>query len=226
MNEAASTGLDGVLPGGFNASLETPKDAAALAKLKEACGKAFKDHNGSCSHAVNAILRTMLGLTEAAWPQRQANDLVAFLAQSTDWTAVTLDRANELALQGLAVKGSYPLALSTSLGAWPGAKSNRDKTVRDPWGNDDAFALVTFWAPAKAAAAGSRISAGYCEKVGRARGRVRQGHRNAGCFPDAGSTACPAAGRRARRPGCSARPHWRQVKTNRRRCWPARSVSV
>lgn len=200
MGGTGSTGLDGVLPDGFNASLETPKDAAALAKLKEACGKAYKDHNDSCSHAVNAIVRTMLGLTEAAWPQRQANGLVAFLSTSTDWAPVTLDRAYELALHGVpvvggkaeaggrnghviivypglrkarggysytdkpgvvksvAVKGSYPLALSTSLGAWPGAKSNGDKTVWDPWGNDDAFALVTFWAPAKAAAGKPDIS--------------------------------------------------------------------
>ncbi len=200
MGETVSTGLEAVLPAGFNASLETPKDAAALAQLKEACGKAFKDHNGSCSHAVNAIVRTMLGLSEAAWPQRQANDLVAFLTQSADWAAVTLDRAYELALQGVpvvggkaekttnghvivvypglrkprggygytdktgaaktvALKGSYPLALSTSLGSWPGAKSNGDKTVWDPWGKDEAFALVGFWAPAKAASGKPDISA-------------------------------------------------------------------
>lgn len=199
MSWTGATGLYGGPQCVFNASLDTPKDAAALAKLKEACGKAFKDHNGSCSHAVNAIIRTMLGLSETAWPHRQANDIVAFLTQSTDWTAVTVDRAYELALQGVpvvggkaetgknghviivypglrkarggysftdgtgmvksvAVKGSYPLALSTSLGSWPGAKSNGDKTVWDPWGNDNTFALVTFWAPAKAAAGKPDIS--------------------------------------------------------------------
>ncbi len=200
MGEMASTGLEGVLPGGFNASLETPKDPAALAKLKEACAAAYKDHPNSCSHAVNAIVRTVLGMSEQAWPQRQANDLVAFLTQSTDWTEVTLDRAYELALQGVpvvggkaetgtnghviivypglrkprggygytdktgaaktvAVKGSYPLALSTSLGSWPGARSNGDKTVWDPWGKDASFELVKFWAPAKSASGKPDVSA-------------------------------------------------------------------
>lgn len=44
------------------------------------------------------------------------------------------------------VAGSYPLAMSTSIGSWPGAMSNGDKTVWDPWGNDDAFDAVRFWA--------------------------------------------------------------------------------
>jgi hypothetical protein len=49
-------------------------------------------------------------------------------------------------------KGSYPLAMSTSIGArssldWPGALSRGDKTVWDPWGKDDAFADVLFWTP-------------------------------------------------------------------------------
>ena len=42
-------------------------------------------------------------------------------------------------------KGNYALALSTSLGSWPGAMSNGDKTVRDPWGKDEIFAEVKFW---------------------------------------------------------------------------------
>ena len=41
--------------------------------------------------------------------------------------------------------GNYPPALSTSLGPWPGAKSKGDKTIWDPWANDDAFAQVKFW---------------------------------------------------------------------------------
>ena len=41
--------------------------------------------------------------------------------------------------------GKYPRALSGSLGSWPGAKSKGDKTVWDPWADDDKFANVTFW---------------------------------------------------------------------------------
>lgn len=41
--------------------------------------------------------------------------------------------------------GLYPLAMSTSVGSWPGAMSKGDKTVWDPWGNDDRFAEVKFW---------------------------------------------------------------------------------
>lgn len=41
--------------------------------------------------------------------------------------------------------GSYPRALSTSMGSWPGAKSKGDKTVWDPWASDDVFADVDFW---------------------------------------------------------------------------------
>ncbi len=40
--------------------------------------------------------------------------------------------------------GIYPLAMSTSMGNWPGAKSNGDKTVFDPWGRD-RFKKVRFW---------------------------------------------------------------------------------
>lgn len=42
--------------------------------------------------------------------------------------------------------GSYPRAMSTSLGPWPGAMSDDDKTVRDPWSAADWHA-VTFWTP-------------------------------------------------------------------------------
>jgi len=43
----------------------------------------------------------------------------------------------------------YPLCMSTSKGAWPGAKSKGDKTVWDPWANDEVFAKVKFWTLAK-----------------------------------------------------------------------------
>lgn len=40
--------------------------------------------------------------------------------------------------------GTYALALSTSMGSWPGAISNGDKTVFDPWGAKK-FKGVKFW---------------------------------------------------------------------------------
>jgi len=45
----------------------------------------------------------------------------------------------------IAQKGSYARAMSTSLGSWPGAKSNGDKTVWDPWAKDSKFNTVRFW---------------------------------------------------------------------------------
>jgi len=42
----------------------------------------------------------------------------------------------------------YPLCLSTSIGSWPGAMSKGDKTVWDPWANDEVFKKVTFWSKA------------------------------------------------------------------------------
>jgi hypothetical protein len=44
-------------------------------------------------------------------------------------------------------KGLYPRCLSTSQGSWPGALSDGDKTVWDPWANDEKFKLVGFWTP-------------------------------------------------------------------------------
>lgn len=44
-------------------------------------------------------------------------------------------------------KGVYARAMSTSSAdaPWPGALSNGDKTVWDPWGRDDRFKAVRFW---------------------------------------------------------------------------------
>lgn len=42
--------------------------------------------------------------------------------------------------------GLYPPAMSTSLGRWPGAMSDDDKTVRDPWSASD-WRKVSFWTP-------------------------------------------------------------------------------
>ena len=48
----------------------------------------------------------------------------------------------------LPASGMYPRALSTSMSrAWPGSMSKGDKTVWDPWGKDEAFQKVEFWAP-------------------------------------------------------------------------------
>lgn len=41
--------------------------------------------------------------------------------------------------------GMYPLAMSTSLGPWPGAVSDGTKTVFDPWGDRRTFQKVSFW---------------------------------------------------------------------------------
>ncbi len=57
------------------------------------------------------------------------------------YTAVDRDGAEYL----LRPAGLYPLAMSTSLGSWPGAMSDGDKTVWDPWGSDEAFRSVGFW---------------------------------------------------------------------------------
>jgi hypothetical protein len=43
--------------------------------------------------------------------------------------------------------GKYPPCMSTSLGSWPEAMSRGDKTVWDPWANDEKFAKVKFWTP-------------------------------------------------------------------------------
>jgi hypothetical protein len=42
-------------------------------------------------------------------------------------------------------KGSYARAMSTSMGSWPGAMSNGDKTVWDAWGSDKKMITVRFW---------------------------------------------------------------------------------
>lgn len=57
--------------------------------------------------------------------------------------------------------GLFPRAMSTSIGSWPGAMSKGDKTVWDPWGNDDKFSTVKFWHKEEAAAkTGEATSAG------------------------------------------------------------------
>jgi hypothetical protein len=45
--------------------------------------------------------------------------------------------------------GAYARCMSTSISKkWPGAMSKGDKTVWDPWGKDEAFEDVLFWAEA------------------------------------------------------------------------------
>jgi len=57
-------------------------------------------------------------------------------------------KTKKLKTEVLRSHGNYPPALSTSNGSWPGAKSDGDKTVWDPWADDDKFADVTFWSAA------------------------------------------------------------------------------
>jgi hypothetical protein len=56
-------------------------------------------------------------------------------------------RANDRAGKPYQVRsrGWYALAMSTSIGHWPGAKSRGDKTVWDAWGQDAEFGQVKFW---------------------------------------------------------------------------------
>ena len=42
--------------------------------------------------------------------------------------------------------GKFPRACSTSMGGWPGARSNGDKTVFDAWGNAKNYQGVKYWA--------------------------------------------------------------------------------
>jgi hypothetical protein len=206
---SSAGGLAESLPRGFESTLDTQRDAEAVKRLTEACKAAAAAHPGSCSHAVNAVVRSMLGLDEKGWPHRQANPLVDFLIGNAEWAEVKLDRAYELANQGVVViggkkeatksghviivfpgkrqpeggyqyfwkkgnkfttlvgKGSYPLCMSTSSGDWPGARSVGDKTVWDPWGTDEAFAQVRFWAPAKSASIASVSAALRALRPGR-----------------------------------------------------------
>jgi hypothetical protein len=51
-------------------------------------------------------------------------------------------KKKEIAMTG---HGPYPRCLSRSNGSWPGAVSDGDKNVWDPWGKDEHFKLVSFW---------------------------------------------------------------------------------
>jgi hypothetical protein len=42
-------------------------------------------------------------------------------------------------------KGLFPRVMSTSMGDFPGATSNGDKTVWDPWGSKTKIKMVKFW---------------------------------------------------------------------------------
>lgn len=55
-------------------------------------------------------------------------------------------------------KGSYARAMSTSMGSWPGAMSNGDKTVWDPWGKDAKFKTVKFWKYVGSVKSGASLS--------------------------------------------------------------------
>lgn len=53
-------------------------------------------------------------------------------------------KSREGKLVSAAPHAIYPLAMSTSMGRWPGAKSRGDKTVADPWAREQ-FKKVRFW---------------------------------------------------------------------------------
>jgi len=101
-----SGGLTGLLPKGFEAALDTQKDPGAVKALAAACDAAYDAYTTSCSHAVNAVIRDRLyAANPDDWPQRDANTLIGHLNGSTGWVKVTLDRAYELAQQGIVVVG-------------------------------------------------------------------------------------------------------------------------
>jgi hypothetical protein len=54
-------------------------------------------------------------------------------------------KSGKLVTDTMRSHGIFPPALSTSNGSWPGAKSKGEKTVWDPWANDDLFPTVKFW---------------------------------------------------------------------------------
>jgi hypothetical protein len=188
--------IDRIMPQ-FLHALDTQKAPDKATILRDACYGAYDRHPDSCSHAVNSIIRAVLGLSEKEWPHRDANALCDHL--DDNWLEVDLARAYELAQQGVVVVGGtynegghghvivvfpgtkksrggysyaakdgsikevrqvglFPLALSTSMGSWPGAKSRGTKTVWDPWGKDEAFAEVTFWTPRQSSAKTANVS--------------------------------------------------------------------
>ena len=59
-----------------------------------------------------------------------------------NWTNKVTGKTVELTM---GTHGMMPRALSRSMGPWPGAVSDGDKSVYDPWPREDAFAQVKFW---------------------------------------------------------------------------------
>ncbi|MGD0567937.1 MAG: hypothetical protein ABSA78_05995 [Candidatus Sulfotelmatobacter sp.] len=159
--------------------------AEAVAKLKDACDRAYDKNQNSCSNAVWDVIKE---LVNSGQEFLQANELIDQL--SDDWEEVSVDDGFDLANKGVVVVGGlqvngghghviviypgpkipnggyqyfykkmnkylvlkssglYPRALSTSMSRnWPGTLSKGDKTVWDPWADDEKFKQVDFWAP-------------------------------------------------------------------------------
>jgi hypothetical protein len=53
-------------------------------------------------------------------------------------------------MQTLRSHGQYPRCMSQSKPDFPGTRSRGDKTVWDPWANDDKFSTVKYWTKAQA----------------------------------------------------------------------------
>jgi hypothetical protein len=147
------------MPDILNPSATEPVTAA---QLKQVADEAYEKYPGSCSHAVWHVIKRYIPDQE----YRTANSLVAFLKADKRWRETPVSQPNGHVIvvypgaakpaggyaytsggksQTMRARGMYPLAMSTSLGGWAGAKSKGDKTIWDPWANDGKFAEVVFW---------------------------------------------------------------------------------
>jgi hypothetical protein len=68
--------------------------------LKQACLAGYDNHTNSCSHAVWHIYKAIVNSNE---PYRVANELITHM--TARWEVVTLERAHQLANQGLLAVG-------------------------------------------------------------------------------------------------------------------------
>ncbi|MFD2300552.1 hypothetical protein QRO11_00320 [Paracidovorax citrulli] len=108
-----------------------PVDAAAVAKLQQACDKAAALYPNSCSHSVWYVIQQYL----PNQPWMNANALMDHVQGQRHWRSVPASQVGALARGGALIVG----------GGWPGARSKGDKTIWDPWASDAKFAQVTFW---------------------------------------------------------------------------------
>ena len=74
--------------------------AQAVAKLKDACDRAYGNNLNSCSNAVWDLIKALVNPNEK---YRQANDFIDYWDEN--WESVTLDQGFELANKGVVVAG-------------------------------------------------------------------------------------------------------------------------